>query len=149
MLLFFKCFALPSNIYFPEINYLGVLYCQAFDIKSGFYLVVSAAEYIACRSQLFAFSVQVIQGGVSHLEGHRVTGLRLQEGVETLEIAEVLFVETSMVVETSTVVETSMGVETLMAEGNMDIGMAIGVGFQIVELMGIRETIIREPMVAA
>jgi hypothetical protein len=81
--------------------------------------------------------------------------VREQEAVEIMEIAEVLAVETStavetsMVVETSTVVVTSTVVETLMAEGNMDTGMAIEEGFQAVGVMGIRETIIWEPMVAA
>lgn len=105
-------------------------------MKSGFLL--SVVDYVACRSQLFAFSVQVIAGEDSHLEGPQVIGVREEEGVETMEMAE------AMVVETSTV-----GVETSMAGGNMDIGMATGEGFQAVEATGIREVIIWEQVVAA
>jgi len=86
------------------------------------------------------------------MQGCPVSGMREQEG---MEIAEVLAVETTMAVETITVVvtitvaEISMVVQTLMEEGNMDIGMAIGEGFLVVEVMDIRETITWEPMVAA
>ena len=55
----------------------------------------------------------------------------MQEGVEITEMAE------------------AMAVVTLMAGENMVIGMAIGEGFQAVEVMGIREMIIWVPAVAA
>ena len=91
------------------------------------------------------------------MQGCPVSGMREQEGMETMEIAEVLAVETTTAVETITVLvtitvaEISMVVQTLMEEGNMDmdIGMAIGEGFLVVEVMDIRETITWEPMVAA
>ncbi|KAE9617988.1 hypothetical protein Lalb_Chr03g0041381 [Lupinus albus] len=69
----------------------------------------------------------------SQLEGYQVTGAREQEGVvETMEMAEAMAV-----------------VVTLTAGGIMDIGMAIGEDFQaVVAMVGIREMILWEPMVA-
>lgn len=77
----------------------------------------------------FAFSLQVED--VSHLAGLLASGVKVQEGVEITEMAE------------------AMAVVTLMAGENMVIGMAIGEGFQAVEVMGIREMIIWVPAVAA
>lgn len=76
----------------------------------------------------FAFSLQVED--VSHLAGLLASGVKVQEGVEIMEMAEPMAV-----------------VVTLMAGENMVIGMAIGEGFQ--EVMGIREMIIWVPAVVA
>ena len=50
--------------------------------------------------------------------------MREEEGVETMEMEE------------------AMAVVTLMAGGNLDIEMAVGVGFQVEVVMGIRGVII-------
>ena len=64
----------------------------------------------------FAISFQVED--VSHLAGLLASGVKVQEGVEITEMAE------------------AMAVVTLMAGENMVIGMAIGEGFQEVEVFG-------------